>query len=340
LEWSDAISWVEVRGRPDPGTHDDGRRQRRTKVIRLERILFATDFSATAERAFELSLLLAREFDATLHMFHAVVLHEEDPHNPAHHFPDPEGAQRRLEELADSAMSELFERGEKTEVRIQRVKSRGISAAPTILEYANQWDADLIVIGTHGRRGPTHLLLGSVAEEVVSHAGCPVLTARGVESTASLGSVDNILVPMDFSEHSRRSLVVARELAGRFGAQVQALHVVEEMTYPAYLGARFDLSKELVDRATEALDELVKEVVGADRIQQDVVLGRRAVPEIVKFAEEKGSDLVVIATHGLGGLEEFLFGSTAKRVVQLSPAPVLALKAFGKRLLVEPPETR
>ena len=48
-----------------------------------------------------------------------------------------------------------------------------------------------------------------------------------------------------------------------------------------------------------------------------------------------GSDLVVLATHGLGGVEEFLFGSTAKRVVQASPVPVLALKAFGKSLLVD-----
>jgi len=310
---------------------------RRILMIQLQRILFPTDFSASAERALDLSLLLASAFNAELHMFHAVVLHEEDPHNAAHHFPDPAEVHRRLEELADSAMAKLLDRRQGVEVKIQRVKSRGISAAPTILEYASEWDADLIVIGTHGRRGPTHLFLGSVAEEVVSHAGCPVLTARSTEPSESVESVNSILVPVDFSLHSRRSLVVGQELAKRYGAQLQALHVVEEVKYPSYYGPAIDLSKEVVGKATVALDELVREALGDGQIRQSVILGERAAPEIARVAEQEGSDLVVIATHGLGGLEQFLFGSTAKRVVQLSSVPVLTLKAFGKRLLIEEP---
>ena len=147
-------------------------------MIRLQKILFPTDFSPCADRAFDLALLLAQHFGAELHMFHAVVLHEDDPHNPAHHFPDPEAIHHRLERLADSEMARLLERQGATEARIRQVKSRGISAAPSILEYADECDADLIVMGTEGRRGPSHLLLGSVAEEVVGHARCPVLTVR------------------------------------------------------------------------------------------------------------------------------------------------------------------
>ena len=304
-------------------------------MIRLQRILFPTDFSASAERAFDLALLTAREFDAELHMFHAVVLHADDAHNPAHHFPDPEAVRERLETLADSAMSELVERGPETEVRIRRIQSRGISAAPTILDYAGEWDADLIVMGTRGRRGPSHLLLGSVAEEVVSHARCAVLTMHDGESASPIEAVENILVPVDFSEHSRRSLRVARELAKRWGAEIQVLHVVEDIVHPSYFGQTMDVTKELVTRATDALAELVDEVLGDDGSRQSVVVGHRAVPKILEFVRHNGSDLVVLATHGLGGVEEFLFGSTAKRVVQASPVPVLALKAFGKSLLVE-----
>ena len=304
-------------------------------MIRLRRILFPTDFSASAERALDMALLLAQEFAAELHMLHAVVLHEDDPHDPAHHFPDTAVIHERLEKLADSAMSDLLDRGRETEIRIQRVKSRGIAAAPTILDYAGEWDADLIVMGTQGRRGASHLFLGSVAEEVVSHASCPVLTVRGGETAEALGSLDRILVPVDFSEHSRSSLRAAAELARRCGAELQALHVVEEVIHPSYFDQTIDVSRELVLRATAALDELVEEVVGEVRVERRVVRGQRAVPEIVSFAEEKGSDLIVTSTHGLGGLEQFLFGSTAKRVVQLSPVPVLVLKAFGKSLLAE-----
>ncbi len=304
-------------------------------MIRLERILFPTDFSESSERAFDMALLLAREFGAELHMFHAVVLHEDDPHNPSHHFPDPEAVRQRLEALAHSAMADQRERVAAAEVRVRRIKSRGVSAAPTILEYAGEWDADLIVVGTHGRRGPSHLLLGSVAEEVVSHSSCPVLTVRAGELTAPVEAVERILVPVDFSKHSQRSLIVARELARRYGAVVQVLHVVEDVIQPSYFGQTMNVTKELVRRASEALAELVGETGDEAGLEQSVVVGHRPVTEILEFARENGSDLIVLASHGLGGVEEFLFGSTAKRVVQGSPVPVLALKAFGKSLLAD-----
>lgn len=302
-------------------------------MIRLERILFPTDFSESSERAFDMALILAREFGAELHMFHAVALHEDDPHNPSHHFPDPGAVRDRLEKLAETAMSELVDRGPESQVKIRRIQSRGIAAAPTILDHAGEWDADLIVMGTRGRRGPSHLLLGSVADEIVSHANCPVLTVRGDENTAPMEAVERILVPVDFSEHSRISLAVARELAGRWGAQVQVLHVVEEVVQPSYFGSTINVNERLVERAAEALDELIGEPAGADAPQRSVVAGHHAVSEILNYARDNGSDLVVLTSHGLGGVEQFLFGSTAKRVVQSSPVPVLALKPFGKSLL-------
>ena len=302
-------------------------------MIRLRRVLFPTDFSASSDRAFDLALVLAQEFGAELHIFHAMVLHEDDPHNPAHHFPDPAAIHQRLAELADSAMSRQLERAEATEARIRQVKSRGIAAAPTILEYAGEWDADLIVMGTAGRRGPSHLLLGSVAEEVSSHARCPVLTVCGGEPGEVPGPLRRVLAPVDLSDHSRRSLEVAQALAERFGAGLQALHVVEDVIYPSYFGQTIDVTQELVSRATRALDELVKGALGDRPVEQSVIVGHRAAPKILEFARDSGSDLVVVASHGLGGLEEFLFGSTAKRIVQGSTVPVLTVKAFGKSLL-------
>ena len=304
-------------------------------MIRLQKILFPTDFSPCADRAFDLALLLAQHFGADLHMFHAVVLHEDDPHNPAHHFPDPGAIHQRLERLADSEMARLLERQGATEARIRQVKSRGISAAPTILEYADEWDADLIVMGTEGRRGPSHLLLGSVAEEVVGHAGCPVLTVRGGDGAEPLSAIDRILVPVDLSEQAARSLRVAGALAKRFGAEIEALHVVEDVVFPAYFGPTVDVTAELLDRASAALDEFVDAAVGSDPVKRSVVTGQRASLEILRVAERNGSDLVVLPSHGMSEPGEYLFGSTAKRVVQHSPVPVLVLKALGKSLLAD-----
>ena len=288
-------------------------------MIRLRRVLFPTDFSSSADRAFDLALLLAQSSAPTCTCSTRSCCTRTTPTTRRITFPDSAEIHERLEGLADSAMSRQLARGTVTEAQVRRVKSRGIAAAPTILEYAEEWDADLIVMGTEGRRGPSHLLLGSVAEEVSSHARCPVLTVRAGEAEA-LGPLERILAPVDLSDHSRQSLRVARALAERFGARLQVLHVVEDVIYPSYFGPTIDVTRELDRRGRpRPSPSWSGRSLGEQPVEQSVVVGHRAAPEIVEFARKNGSDLVVVASHGLGGLEEFLFGSTAKRIVQTPP---------------------
>lgn len=303
-------------------------------MIRIQRILFPTDFSPSAEHAFDTALLLAREFEAELHMLHAVVLHDDDPHDPAHHFPEPDEIRRRLEELGEAAMAELVSASDDDDVEIHRLQRCGFDAASVILEYADESDADLIVMGTHGRRGPAHFLLGSVAERVVRHATTPTLTVRGGDASPS--TVGSILVPVDLSKESRSALLAARELAERYGARTHAAHVVLQPIYPAYTLPAIDLAGELKKRATAALGELVTETFGTEPgIDTSVVSAQRAAPEIIRIAQETNADLIVLATHGYGPVEHLFIGRTAERVVQMSPVPVLVLRSSGKSLLVE-----
>jgi len=145
---------------------------------RIERILFPTDFSPCANEALDYALFLTRRYAATLHMLHAVVLHDDDPHNPAAHFADIDEIEQRLRDLARIEMKvSIRERADGRE-RIVMDQRRGISAAEVVLDYAREEEIDLIVIGTHGRRGPGKLPLGSVAEAVVRRAPCPVLTIK------------------------------------------------------------------------------------------------------------------------------------------------------------------
>ncbi len=300
-------------------------------MIQIQRILFPTDFSPSAERAFSLALLLAREFGAELHMFHAIVLHESDPYDPAHHFPEPEEIRRRLEKLGDSAMAELVDASDDSGVEIHRVQRRGIEAASAILEYADQSDVDLIVMGTHGRRGLTHFFLGSVAERVVRHAECPVLTVRDVDQPSPVTSIDKILVPVDLSDDSQVGLRAAYELAERHNAQLQVFHVVEEVSYPSYYGLGPAFTEELLTTARAALDKLVLDALRpATNVQRDIVLGQRAASEIIRFADAQEADLIVMTTHDNGGLEHLFLGRTAERTVQLSTVPVLTLRSLAK----------
>lgn len=84
-------------------------------------------------------------------------------------------------------MTETAGRLERPAVTVRQVQERGISAAPVILDYARENDVDLVVMGTHGRRGVRRMLLGSVTDEVLRAAPCPVLTVRGGDAEARRG---------------------------------------------------------------------------------------------------------------------------------------------------------
>jgi nucleotide-binding universal stress UspA family protein len=211
-----------------------------------------------------------------------------------------------------------------------------VSAAPSIVDYATETGIDLIVMGTHGRRGVRHLLVGSVTEEVVRLAPCAVLSVRMQTDPKPLSAVRNVLAPVDFSEHSRDALGVARDVAGSYGARLQLFHVWEDVLHPAFynMGAMSikDLQPDIEDRTIGALQELLAETPGPAVETDFHTTEGHAAREIVDFAVENATDLIVIATHGLTGVEHFLLGSVAEKVVRRAPCPVLVVK---RRTLVE-----
>jgi len=152
-------------------------------MIKVKKILFPTDFSRRGNRALLHSLNLAKKYKAELHMLHALVLWDDDPHNPAYHFPDKEQLQTRLKEAAAVQMTADLEKADIEDLVIKQVQERGMTPAETIVRYAGENDIDLIVIGTHRRRRIGHLI-GSVVEEVLRTAPCSVLTIRQVKEEA------------------------------------------------------------------------------------------------------------------------------------------------------------
>jgi nucleotide-binding universal stress UspA family protein len=307
-------------------------------MMQIRRILYPTDFSDTAKQALMHALFLAEQFDAELHMLHAIVLHESDPRDPDQHFPEPSDILNRLFEIADSEMAEVVRLSEPKKLKLVEAKERGYSAGEVILNYAEGHEIDLVVMGTHGRRGPARMFLGSVAEEVVRHASCPVLTMRQQQTSEAVDMLERILVPVDFSPYSEEALTYAKELAALYGAGLQVLHIIEEPAYPYFytFGTSFSAVEQLEtlrEKAEQALDKLLAETDGPDVPYERFVTNGRAASEIARFAEEHGSDMAVIATHGLTGLERLLVGSTAEQVVRLAPCPVFTVKSFGKSLI-------
>lgn len=306
-------------------------------MLQLRNLLLARDFSSVSDQALHYAVDLARRTGATLHLIYAEVLHE-DPFRPvepgASSSPEDQIRQRLRQDTDGALLTDKY-----PDLEVNERVERDVAAAPAILNYAAQHDVDLIVLGTHGRRGVRRLLLGSVAEEVVRRADRPVLTVRQARQTEGEAlAVERILVPVDFSTYAKEALRYAREVAGLYDARIDLLHVIEENLHPAfYVGgvqSIYDIEPDIEEKALERLRAFYGEV-GADEgpEMQEHVMSGRAARQIAQFAEEEGSDLIVMSTHGRTGLEHFLLGSVAEKVVRHVSAPVFTVKAFGKSLI-------
>ena len=144
--------------------------------LAFKTILVATDFSDASELALEYARVVAQRFGAGLRVLHVVET------------PMPLGSELYVPDLKTVAERAVVEAQQQLAATMATISGDDVigqvlvgHAAKKIVEYADDHDVDMIVMGTHGRSGLPHVLLGSVAEKVVRKAGCPVLTVRPSE---------------------------------------------------------------------------------------------------------------------------------------------------------------
>lgn len=277
-------------------------------------ILFPTDFSEHAGLALPHAINFAAMEGAELHLLHVVVLHGAG---------GPRGETFAGEEEAREALDGLGEGAS----RVVRATRRAVAAGPAILDYAEENDVDLIVMGSHGRRGLRRMLLGSVTEEVIRSGRWPVLTVHGdPDRGPTTTNYGRIVAPVDFSSNTRAGLNLAADLARRFGAELELIHVVDVPVLPELYGpvtAPVVDVKRATDLAAGKLEELATPLRDGLNVSTDVHVGG-AVGEILKAAE--GADLIVLPTHGYRGLDRALMGSVAEGVLRRAQCPVLTIK--------------
>ncbi len=288
----------------------------------LKNILVPSDFSRFSDKAVEIALFLAEKYAAQITLLHTVLLFQEDgdeAEQMAAYEAFVKAKESQIQKQFDRQMREAGRRG----VGITSAVLRGFSAADSILSFLKERDFDLVVMGTHGRTGIKKWIFGSVAEKVLRLSPVPVLTTHYFEPPFTL---EKILVPVDFSEHSRKAIAFARDLAGDFGARLVFLHAITPALHPAYyaMGTQdlLPLDQELKKRSAQQLREFVGETVG----DTFVITEGAASQTIVDYAEQHEISLIVMATRGLTGLDHLLIGSTTERVVRLSRIPVLTIE--------------
>jgi nucleotide-binding universal stress UspA family protein len=150
-------------------------------VIHLKHVLIATDFSPASDVALRYATELARTFSATLHVVHVVDelgAHTTSPNTAQLNLGQ---LQKALETEAREALDALVSDEDRKTLGTRTHLITAPNPAQAILAYAREHVVDVIVVGTQGRTGVAHLLLGSVAERIVRTAPCPVLTVRHPE---------------------------------------------------------------------------------------------------------------------------------------------------------------
>jgi nucleotide-binding universal stress UspA family protein len=290
-------------------------------MLKIAKILCPVDFSEFSKTAFEYAVSFASRYKARLYVQHVI-----EPITALFTFETLPGWRELYAEFragAEEALEELTAAGLAQDVQPETCLQVG-NPADLILKFARKEAVDLVVMGSHGRRGLDRLLTGSVTERVLRKADSPVLAVQKPvhdllkrEPGRNL-AIRKILLPSDFSDHAAHALAYALSLAKEYHAQLTLLHVLEDVASDAELRSE----TERIQTEFEAL--LPSDVRNGCEITTVVRLGK-PYWEIIQLATESRTDLVVMGGRGRGALDVAVFGSTTYRVLQLAPCPVLSV---------------
>jgi nucleotide-binding universal stress UspA family protein len=297
-------------------------------MIALRHILCPVDQSETSRLALDYAVPLARRYGATLH-----VLGIGSPALPPVAF----GGQVELYGLTPETRAELLKELEQLVARAApgdvktAVSLREGSVVQGILDEANALPAGLLVMGTHGRGGFDHLVLGSVTEKVLRKAACPVLTVP--PSGASPGAAPvfrSIVCAVDFSPASMEGLKYALSLAQETESRLLLVHVIEwpfeEQTVAPGVA---DHRRDEEERAAARLHDAVPPDARLwSQVEESTAVGK-PYREILRLARERNADLIVMGVQGRGALDLALFGSMTHHVIREAPCPVLTVRTAG-----------
>lgn len=284
----------------------------------IQKILVPYDFSEKSENALATAIRLAEKYKSTLTVLH--VFERALDSEILKYIVFPKDIEAKLKAKIDSELKRLHP-AENSMVKIETIVKKG-KATVEILLVAEKEKADLIVMGTQGKTGLQHLILGSVAEKVIRKTASPVLIQRGKSQ-----NFKKVLVPIDFSHHAEEALHQAVQYAEDFNAELHLLHVVDlrdlytfdVLSIPA---DRMMIEKSLKKETEEKLSCLTPKI--SIKPHLEVRLGDPFL-EIESSIQENSIDLVVLTTHGRGGLKHLMMGSVAEKVVRLSPCSVLTI---------------
>ncbi len=273
-------------------------------VAKMEKLLLASDGSEFSEGAIREAILLAKTCSSKLYVISvAEVLDIRE-------FADdyPLAAVESLETALRKHLESVKEMAEKEGIVCEIILSQGKEASKLIIDEAVKNNAELIIMGRHGRTGITRIMMGSVTAKVIGDAPCKVL----VVPRFSRISLEKILVPTDGSIYSDLAVREAISIAKRIGSSLIALSVYKR-------DANFELA--------EATIGIVKELAEKEGVKVEALTLKGEPHEvIVNTVEKKNAGFMVVGSHGRSGIERLLMGSVTERVIGHAGCPILVVR--------------
>lgn len=274
----------------------------------IQRILVPTDLSAASKSAAAWAAMFHRYFDSRI-----MLLYADEPYVPfdvlegpaAYVLQNQPEFRLRLSAELKKFAADCFPDGESF---VETVLVEG-APAQAILETANNIDADVILMGTHGRRGWRRVLLGSVTEQVVHATARPLLSVP-VSANPSGPKVEKILCPVNFTEIGRRALEEAVALAAAFAADLLVVHVADFIDEPGFTHLEEDFAAWVEPGVRQRC-----------RYSQIVARGDAAA-QVLEIANRAGADLIVIGAQHKRFSDTTVIGTTTERVVRFARQPV------------------
>jgi nucleotide-binding universal stress UspA family protein len=277
-------------------------------------------------KAEEYAVLFAGIYQAPLDIFHVLEIYPGL---------DPEYSVNQLyvDQLRRETDVQLAEAVRRLQNKRVSAEGRSVLGVPSaqICAVATESHADLIVLGTRGKTGLEHLLLGSTAERVVIKAPCPVFTVCHTGDAAwapHSAGFQHILAPVDFSDCSLDALEYAVQIAQQFKATVTILHVLEPVSYGLDLTLIHRSERERTRARLETeLDALAHAIALEGLTVHRAIRGGTPADSLLHFIDENRCDLVVMGTHGRRGVSHLVNGSVAESVLRRAACPVLTVKS-------------
>lgn len=296
----------------------------------MSTVLVATDLERSGDDAIELATAWARRVGARVHALHVM---GEDPFSAADFDPAPsvEALAARLHARWEHARQALDERAIHVAGQVETRTSLAMGRPwEAIVEAAKEAGSDLVVVGPHVRSDSAlerirDRMLGTTARRVVRHAGVPVLVACGdvepLEKALGLPEL-TIVVAIDLAPGGQAALDAARALGGEASTYV-LVHVLQDPFAPADAPLDWARVREEWERSVLVRLRDQGTRLGA-RVEVEVRPGSPP-NALAEAARAHGAHLVVAGTHAGGALSRLLLGSTAERLLQTSPVPVLVV---------------